>query len=90
MFLIISDCSVLLEDIQKHCRYGLPRTKTCHEENISLLKFLQMLLQFGRRVSKPWWRPPLEKNCCFFFFDFVAFFDVWGVKGVLEMILSHI
>ena len=25
----------------------------------------------------------------FFFFDFVAFFDVWGVKGVLEMILSH-
>ena len=76
--LIISVDSVVLEDMQKHFRYGPPRSKACHEENVSRLKFSQMLFKFGRRVSKPWWCLPLEKKCWFLAFVAFLIFGGWG------------
>ena len=77
--LIISVDGVTLEDIEKHFRYGLPRSKARHVEDVRRLKLYQVLPQFGRRVSKPWWCLPLAKN--YLFRAFVAFLFFVGLRG---------
>ena len=71
---IISNHSMLLENLHETFRHETTRRKTGHEEDVNGLKFSQMLLQCGRWVFK---REGIALHC-----------NVWSVQVMVVQYLE--